>query len=919
MFAWITALLTASLAWAAPVLDLSVLSKDAQVELKREVPEVDGGTLTPDALNRVIKFAIKNQEYDFAEVIPTKDGNLKLSVGKTQRINEVKFKGNKALTESQLRREFNIKEKARFDQEELIDGAERLRRLYEENGFPLSVIDLTFFRISESEVGVEVVVKEGVQTRLARIKIISSNPVLNRELEDKLDGFEKDPYTNGTMAELYQSARDFLAKNGYYRSEMGIPALEKNQDESLATLTFNIRYSDRYRVEFRGNKEESDAKLNEALELKRFYSANPQIAPELASRLRQHYLKKGFARVEINANEETGVKPNERVIRIQVSEGPKVKIKKIEFSGILSEDSEEYVSILKKYSSETISEDVYNKDDFDQSLKNLVVERQNQGFLRAKLNSIRTSYNDKRDQITIYVSFDEGPLTQLEEVRFEGNNAFNNIQLLEVVGLAPGEPLRLDLLEQSVVKLRDFYQNSGYLEMKLENERENLVVYSEDNNLAKVVYRINEGPQVRVTSIIIEGNNITKDYVIRKELDFKEGDTLTPRLIQESTARLQRLGHFNTVEIRTLEEGTQIAERTAVVRVSDRDPGLVNLGIGVNNERGLTLRGYAGLAYRNISGSGRSASVRVEGNYNVDQIKYLERKITLGYLEPYLLDTRVRGRGTLTRATSVSDFNSRKGSEVVQFVGSLEQDITSHLLVVWDVWSLATVRDFPIDPDNTAIQKTEINIGSTALTVDLDFRNHPFNPTSGSFTRLNAEYGSPLFGSTRTIEYLRNYGSFTHYIEIGKSSWVWANSVRGGYLKNLSNDPAGGVPYDKKGLIIGGQGTLRGFTPSEAFPNANDLGSDSYLLTTEAKMFLVKSEVRFPIYGDIGGALFYDGGSVEIQGLKFNKDPYRDAVGVGFRYATPVGAVSLEVGYKLDRQKDRGESQFPFHFSIGTF
>lgn len=914
----LVSLLTVHLAWAAPGLDLSVLSSNAQRELKQQVPEVETGSLTPDVLNRVIKFAIGNQEYDFAEIIREKDGRLKLSVGKTQRINEVKFSGSKTIPEAQLRREFNIKEKSRFDQEELIDGAERLRKLYEEYGFPLAVIDLTFFRISESEVGVEVIVKEGVRTILTDFKVLSSNPQLNKDLTKELDDYAKDPYTNATMAELYQTAREFLAKNKYFRSELGIPAIEKSQDESKATLTFNIRYSDQYRVEYSGNKKENNSDLNKALDLENFYSANPQIAPELASRLRQHYLKKGFARAEVDSREEPGSKPNEKVIRIHINEGPIVKIKNIEFNGILSEDSSEYVSILKKYSAETISDGIYNKDDFDQALKNLVVDRQNHGFLRAKLNSIRTSYNDKRDQISIYVSFDEGPLTQLEEVRFEGNNSFPAEKLLDVVGLSAGEPLQLNVLEQSVSKLKEFYQNSGYLEMKIENEREDLVTYSENNNLAKVAYRINEGPLVKVTSIIIEGNSITQDYVIRKELEFKEGDTLTPRLIQESTARLQRLGHFNTVEIQTLEAGTQIAERTAVIRVSDRDPGLINLGVGVNNERKLTVRGYAGVAYRNISGTGRSVSARLEGNYNVTEIKYLERKITLGYLEPYLLDTRVRGRGTLTRATSVSDFNERKGSEVVQFVGSLEQDITSHLLVVWDVWSLATVRDFPIDPDNTSIPRTEINIGSTALTMDLDYRNHPFNPTAGTFTRLNAEYGSPVLGSTRTIEYIRNYGSFTHYLELGKTNWVWANSLRGGFLKNLSKESDGGVPYDKKGMLLGGQGTLRGFTPSEAFPNAKDLG-ENYILTTEAKMFLVKSEIRFPIYGDIGGAVFYDGGSIEIKGLKYNKDPYRDAVGLGFRYATPVGAVSLEVGYKLDLQKDRGESQFPIHFSIGTF
>jgi outer membrane translocation and assembly module TamA len=83
-------------------------------------------------------------------------------------------------------------------------------------------------------------------------------------------------------------------------------------------------------------------------------------------------------------------------------------------------------------------------------------------------------------------------------------------------------------------------------------------------------------------------------------------------------------------------------------------------------------------------------------------------------------------------------------------------------------------------------------------------------------------------------------------------------------------------------------------------------------------MYLLKSEIRFPIYGAIGGAVFYDGGAVYVKDVNI-LDPYRDAVGIGMRYATPIGSVSLDIGYKLDLHEDRHESQFPIYFSIGTF
>ncbi len=79
---------------------------------------------------------------------------------------------------------------------------------------------------------------------------------------------------------------------------------------------------------------------------------------------------------------------------------------------------------------------------------------------------------------------------------------------------------------------------------------------------------------------------------------------------------------------------------------------------------------------------------------------------------------------------------------------------------------------------------------------------------------------------------------------------------------------------------------------------------------------MFKSELRFPIYHDHGGVLFYDGGAVRVTGYRF-AHTYRDAVGVGYRYNTPVGPVALDFAFKLPAYE--GEKEFRFHLSIGTF
>ena len=77
-------------------------------------------------------------------------------------------------------------------------------------------------------------------------------------------------------------------------------------------------------------------------------------------------------------------------------------------------------------------------------------------------------------------------------------------------------------------------------------------------------------------------------------------------------------------------------------------------------------------------------------------------------------------------------------------------------------------------------------------------------------------------------------------------------------------------------------------------------------------------ELRFPIIAksELMGAFFYDGGQVLVDGFGF-EDKWRDAVGVGLRYNTPIGPLNLEYAQKLDRKEDEDEGAF--HLSVGVF
>ncbi|MFL6245183.1 MAG: BamA/TamA family outer membrane protein, partial [Thermoanaerobaculia bacterium] len=84
-------------------------------------------------------------------------------------------------------------------------------------------------------------------------------------------------------------------------------------------------------------------------------------------------------------------------------------------------------------------------------------------------------------------------------------------------------------------------------------------------------------------------------------------------------------------------------------------------------------------------------------------------------------------------------------------------------------------------------------------------------------------------------------------------------------------------------------------------------------------LLLMNGELRVPVWGDIGTALFIDGGNVFDRVTEMDLGELRGSVGVGLRYKSPIGPIRFDVGFKLDRRQlgiDL-EPRRVFHFSIG--
>ncbi len=905
---------------------------DDVAAIQKQFPSLNRSEWGIAELDLVVQELILSGRYDELKIIDNGSSKYMVRALATRLVGEVQIRGNHVVSRSEISDILGIQPGQRFDRKTLVAGAERLKDKYGGLGFYNATIEINFETPQPQQIIIKVDISENEPCRMFEIIVDTPNKIVQEALNRRVVRFKGMPLTEERIRDIQTKARDYFKENRFLNSQISEPQVIYNDEKTQARVIFKIDQPVRYDLVFSGNRKLTGAAILRGLNLETFPpgSANPPM--EIALKIADIYRERGYANAVVTFSEKPSKKIFQKHIVFQIQEGYPVKIRSIQVGGNYSREQEYYERFVRSNSSDIISSGFYNKQGIELGAKNLQVELQNQGYLKAKVISVRTDFEEDKRHATVVINLDEGPLTKIKSISLKGVETIPEKDILEALELSSGSALQLSQLEQGIERIKNFYLSKGYMEMSILNEKQDLITYSEDNSEAEISIQIYEGPQVRVASIILEGNKVTKDYVVYREINLKEGDILTPELVNENTTRLLRLGIFSTVKLSTVEAGTSIANRTVLISLSEANPGLFNAGAGVTDEAQLTARSFAGIGYNNINGTARAVSGRADVSYALDpRVQFPNNQITLGYLEPFLFGTKTRGRVSLVRTERWFEFGEMgDGTPTLTIQQSsdgkvlLERDLSLRTKFTWQLYGFEVLRLYEIDglrPENNTF-----NIASVGPTIDVDYRDNPFNPTKGSFTRWSTEYARPELGGSDTVYFVRSDAQYSHYLRINSPRWVWANQVRGGYLANLSDRKDSGVP-SVRGFFLGGRTTVRGFEPSfdfgERFPSNRQLNADTiadFLIRGNSSYYLIKTELRFPIWGDFGGAVFYDGGSVTVSGYRF-EDPYRDSVGFGFRYSTPVGPVNLEVGYKLPRKYVQQQRQSPYriHFSIGTF
>ena len=560
------------------------------------------------------------------------------------------------------------------------------------------------------------------------------------------------------------------------------------------------------------------------------------------------------------------------------------------------------------------------------SQKNLTALYQSEGFSNTKVTS---SVSKKDGNLTVAFHVVEGPRDIVSSLKIEGADTFPESKFAPGgLKLAEGKPYSQKLVESDRASIVAHYLQAGYLTSSF-RETANIVSKSDPHHI-NVVYHIYEGPQVHTGDVLTLGRVRTQQRLINRDVasivpnhPLEEGQLLTA----ESNL-YNHTGVFDWAEVDPRRQITTQTTEDVLVKVHEAKRNTMTYGFGfeVVNRGGSVPSGTVALP--------GLPPVGLPSNFTTSQTTYYGPRGSIQYTR-----NNYRGKGESLSFTG--------------FAGRLDQRAAAYYInpnFRWSKWGSTTsllvekdeenpVYSSQIEiasyqfqrfldkkkedvfflrysfsqtdltriliPDLVPIQDQHVRLSTIAANITHDTRDNPLDAHKGTLQTVEIDFNASKLGSS--VNFAKLTAQEAYYRTVFHNI-VWANSIRIGLAQPFANSY---VPLSQE-FFTGGGNTLRGFPLDGAGPqrpvqvcSTGSSTSCSYIQVPSGgnEQLILNTEARIPLpfKQGLGMVVFYDGGNVfPTVGFHDFTSLYSNNVGLGLRYATPVGPVRIDLGHNLN-------------------
>ena len=647
-------------------------------------------------------------------------------------------------------------------------------------------------------------------------------------------------------------------------------------------------------------------------------------------------------------------KPRNRLeIKIIVDEGNSAKIKKINIIGNEIFDDEELLNGFElsegSFFSFLSNNNSYSREKLKGDIETLESFYKDRGYLKFSIESSQISLS--RDMKSIFINFNifEGSKYTISNAEVVGDIPLDDEVYLGIISSLNG----LTYSQAQITSIEEFFVNilgnRGYAFAEVSGNPK----VNEDTDEVEIIFTIDPGKRTYTRKILFTGNNITQDYVLRREMRQFEGAWSSNNSIEAGKIRLERLGYFKEVEVETIPVPNTDDQIDIVYSVDEETTGSIGGNIGYS-DFGLML-GF-NLQEQNFLGSGNTVGIGISKNI------YSE-SYNINFVDPYATKDAVsRGYNLYYRKTDYGEFNvanylsNSKGfgfqsgypiSDTQRINLGLTYDKTNI-----DIGSMPAreIWDF-INAEGSVFETLSAQVSWQRITL-----NRGIFPTAGSSTVMSLS--STIPGGD--IDYAR-LNIRQKYYKPMKRDLVFGFNIELGYLTPFGDTKE---PPFFQNFYAGGPRSLRGFESNTLGPRSTEApcyefnyaeGTCPNLIDTDGDEILdapyynpyanssynrrlsiggnIKVEgslqliFKLPFIEDqrsMRSAFFFDFGNVfsdnckdyQINCYKASIDDLRYSYGVGVTWITGFGPMSFAIAKPTNA--GRYEETKEFQFTVGN-
>lgn len=324
---------------------------------------------------------------------------------------------------------------------------------------------------------------------------------------------------------------------------------------SRDTAYFKILIQERPRVSkwtFSGVKSGEQKELLERLNLRRGGVFSEYVKKTSIDIITRYFREKGFQNVKVEAySKKDKVVANAVRVNFAVDRGQKVKIKKINFYGNKSLKENKLVRAMKKTKDNRFinffNSKKFNEKEYENDKKNLISVFNEAGFRDARI--LRDSiYYMEPGRLGIDFYIDEGKKYYFRDVKWTGNSVYPTETLDEILMIRKGDPYDVVTLEkrlfgggkQNEYDVSKLYRDNGYLFFNVQPVELNI-----EGDSVDVELRVVEGKPATLNNIIINGNDLTNERVVRRQVFTRPGYLFSQSDFERSIREIASMGQFD--------------------------------------------------------------------------------------------------------------------------------------------------------------------------------------------------------------------------------------------------------------------------------------------------------------------------------------------------------------------------------------